>query len=82
MRLRAVKQKRLHEEITAQIRRQFAEERWEPGDRLPPERDPAKKFQASVAIQARSRPEADGPCRNTSSSSTGTSQDPSMQTQE
>jgi GntR family transcriptional regulator, transcriptional repressor for pyruvate dehydrogenase complex len=47
MGLQAVKKKRVHEEITAQIRRQLAEGRWEPGDRLPAERDLAETFQVS-----------------------------------
>ncbi len=49
MALRAVKTKRIHEEIVAQIREQLAEGRWKPGDRLPSERELSKDFQVSRA---------------------------------
>ncbi len=49
MALRAVKKRRVHEEIIAQIRRQLAEGRWKPGDRLPSERDLSERFKVSRA---------------------------------
>lgn len=49
MALRAVKKKRIHEEIVAQIRDQFAEGRWKPDDRLPSERELSQRFRVSRA---------------------------------
>ena len=49
MALRAVKTKRIHEEIVAQIREQLAEGRWKAGDRLPSEREFSESFQVSRA---------------------------------
>jgi GntR family transcriptional repressor for pyruvate dehydrogenase complex len=49
MALRAVKKKRVHEDIVAQIREQLAERRWNPGDRLPSERELAERFRVSRA---------------------------------
>ncbi len=47
--LRAVKTKRIHEEIIAQIRDELADGRLKPGDRLPSERELAERFQVSRA---------------------------------
>lgn len=47
--LRAVKKKRIHEEIVAQIREELADGRLQPGDRLPAERELAERFQVSRA---------------------------------
>lgn len=49
MALRAVKLRRIHEEIVAQIREQLAEGQLKPGDQLPPERELAEQFQVSRA---------------------------------
>lgn len=49
MALRAVKKKRIHEEIIAQIRKELAEGRWKPEDRLPSERELSERFQVSRA---------------------------------
>ncbi len=49
MTLRAVKLRRIHEEIVAQIREQLAERLLKPGDQLPSERDLAERFQVSRA---------------------------------
>lgn len=49
MPLRAVKKKRIHEEIIGQIREQLADGRWKPGDQLPSERELAERFQVSRA---------------------------------
>ena len=49
MSLRAVKKRRVHEEIIAQIRRQLAEGHWKSGDRLPSERDLSERFKVSRA---------------------------------
>jgi GntR family transcriptional repressor for pyruvate dehydrogenase complex len=49
MALRAVKKKRIHEEIIAQIRDQLAEGRWKPEDRLPSERELSERFRVSRA---------------------------------
>lgn len=49
MALRAVKKKRIHEEIIAQIHDQFAEGRWKPEDRLPSERELSERFRVSRA---------------------------------
>ncbi len=49
MALRAVKKRRVHEEIIAQIRRQLAEGHWKSGDRLPSERDLSERFKVSRA---------------------------------
>jgi GntR family transcriptional repressor for pyruvate dehydrogenase complex len=49
MALRAVKLRRIHEEIVAQIREQLAEGQLKPGDQLPSERDLAEQFQVSRA---------------------------------
>ena len=47
--LRAVKLRRIHEEIVAQIREQLAEGQLKPGNQLPSERDLAEQFQVSRA---------------------------------
>ncbi len=47
MALRAVKPRRIHEEIVAQIREQLAEGLLKPGDQLPSERELSEKFQVS-----------------------------------
>jgi GntR family transcriptional repressor for pyruvate dehydrogenase complex len=49
MALRAVKKKRIHEEIIAQIREELVDGRLKPGDRLPSERELSAKFQVSRA---------------------------------
>jgi GntR family transcriptional regulator, transcriptional repressor for pyruvate dehydrogenase complex len=49
MALRAVKQRRIHEEIVEQIREQIAEGLLKPGDQLPSERELSEKFQVSRA---------------------------------
>jgi GntR family transcriptional repressor for pyruvate dehydrogenase complex len=49
MALRAVKKKRIHEEIIAQIREELADDRLKPGDRLPAERELSVRFQVSRA---------------------------------
>ena len=49
MALRAVKKKRIHEEIIDQIREELADGRLKPGDRLPSERELSAKFQVSRA---------------------------------
>ena len=49
MALRAVKKKRIHEEIIDQIREELADSRLKPGDRLPSERELSEKFQVSRA---------------------------------
>ena len=47
--LRAVKKKRIHEEIIAQIRQELEDGRLNPGDRLPSERELSERFQVSRA---------------------------------
>jgi GntR family transcriptional regulator, transcriptional repressor for pyruvate dehydrogenase complex len=49
MALKAVKKKRVHEEISEQISRQLAAGQWKPGDRLPSERELSARFQVSRA---------------------------------
>ena len=49
MALRAVKKKRIHEEIIDQIREELANGRLKPGDRLPSERELSTRFQVSRA---------------------------------
>jgi len=49
MTLRAVKRKRVHEDIAAQIRRHVVDGRLRPGDQLPSERVLAARFQVSRA---------------------------------
>src|SRR5512134_244757 len=49
MTLRAVKRKRIHEDIVAQIRRHVVDGRLRPGDRLPSERALSARFQVSRA---------------------------------
>ena len=49
MTLRAVKLKRIHEEIVAQIQEQLSRGQLKPGDQLPSERQLAEKFQVSRA---------------------------------
>jgi len=49
MALRAVKKRRVHEEIIAQIRRQLTAGYWKSGDRLPSERDLSERFKVSRA---------------------------------
>jgi len=49
MALRAVKTRRIHEEIVAQIREQLAEGLLKSGDQLPSERELSEKFQVSRA---------------------------------
>jgi len=49
MALRAVKKKRIHEEIIAQIREELADGRLKSDDRLPSERDLSERFQVSRA---------------------------------
>ncbi len=49
MTLRAVKLKRIHEEIVAQIQEQLSSGQLKPGDQLPSERQLAEKFQVSRA---------------------------------
>jgi GntR family transcriptional repressor for pyruvate dehydrogenase complex len=49
MALRAVKRKRVHEDIAAQIRRHVVDGRLRPGDQLPPERILSARFQVSRA---------------------------------
>ena len=47
--LRAVKKKRIHEEIIAQIRQELEDGGLKPGDRLPSERELSERFQVSRA---------------------------------
>ncbi len=49
MPLRAVKKKRIHEEIVAQIREEVAKGRLKSGDQLPSERELSERFQVSRA---------------------------------
>ena len=49
MALRAVKPRRIHEEIVGQIREQIAEGLLKSGDQLPSERELSEKFQVSRA---------------------------------